>query len=68
VRIGGGVATIRQFLQARLIDELHLAVRPVLLGRGEPLFAGLDVTAMGYDVARHVAGERALHVFLRKLS
>ena len=49
VRIGGGVATIRQYLQARLIDELHLAVRPVLLGAGEPLLAGLDLRALGYE-------------------
>jgi dihydrofolate reductase len=66
VRVGGGVATIRQFLAARLIDELHLAVRPVLLGGGEALFAGLDLPALGYQPVRHVAGERAFHVFLRK--
>jgi dihydrofolate reductase len=66
VRLGGGVATIRQYLQARLIDELHLAVRPVLLGSGENLFAGIDMPALGYEVARQVAGERALHVFIRK--
>jgi dihydrofolate reductase len=66
VRVGGGVATVRQYLEARLIDELHLAVRPVLLGRGEPLFAGLDLPALGYEVSRHLAGERALHVFLQQ--
>ena len=66
VRVGGGVATVRQYLQARLIDELHLAVRPVVLGRGENLFQGLDMSALGYEVAKHVAGERAMHVFLRK--
>jgi dihydrofolate reductase len=66
VRIGGGAATIRQYLQARLIDELHLAVRPVLLGSGEPLFAGLDGRALGYECANTVMGERAMHVFLRK--
>jgi len=66
IRLGGGVATIRQYMAAGLIDELHLAVRPVLLGSGESLFAGLDTRALGYECARHAAGERALHVFLRK--
>jgi len=68
VRLGGGVATIRQYLEARLIDELHLAVRPVLMGAGEKLFAGLDLRALGYEVDRHVQGERAMHVFLRRAS
>jgi dihydrofolate reductase len=66
VRVGGGVATVREFLRARLIDELHLAVRPVLLGRGEALFAGIDLHALGYECTKSVPGERALHVFLRK--
>ncbi len=66
VRIGGGVATIRQYLSARLIDELHLAVRPVLLGSGESLFAGVDLRALGYECERSQMGERAMHVFLRK--
>ncbi|HYL23664.1 MAG TPA: dihydrofolate reductase family protein [Burkholderiales bacterium] len=66
VRLGGGVATVRQYLQARLIDELHLAIRPVLMGGGEPLWQGIDLHALGYECAKHVAGERALHVFLRK--
>jgi len=66
VRVGGGVATIRQYLRAGLIDELHLAVRPVLLGRGEELFTGIDMRALGYECERSVAGERATHVFLRK--
>jgi dihydrofolate reductase len=66
VRVGGGVSTIRQFLRAGLIDELHLAVRPVLLGSGEHLFSGIDLRSLGYESARHVAGERAMHVFLRK--
>jgi dihydrofolate reductase len=66
VRLGGGAATIRQYLQARLIDELHLAFRPVLLGRGENLLAGLDARALGYAGAEHVQGERAMHVILRK--
>ena len=66
VRLGGGVSTIRQYLAARLIDELHLVVRPVLLGAGENLLQGIDAHALGYECVRHVAGERALHVFLRR--
>lgn len=66
VRVGGGVATVRQYLQAGLIDELHLAVRPVLLGRGEHLWNGLDARALGYECTKYVAGERATHVFLSK--
>jgi dihydrofolate reductase len=66
VRIGGGVATVRQFLQARHIDEMHLAVRPVLLGRGENLFAGLDLDALGYAGVEAIGGERATHMIIRK--
>ncbi|HUL65746.1 MAG TPA: dihydrofolate reductase family protein [Burkholderiaceae bacterium] len=66
VRLGGGVATIRQYLRAGLIDELHLAIRPVLLGAGEHLFNGIDARALGYECTKSVAGERAAHVFLRK--
>src|SRR5574340_1204633 len=66
VRLGGGVATVRQYLQAGLIDELHLAVRPVLLCSGEHLFHGINMRALGYECVKHVAGERAMHVFLRK--
>jgi dihydrofolate reductase len=66
VRLGGGVATIRQYLAAGLIDELHLAVRPVLMGSGEPLLRDIDAHALGYECSKQVAGERAWHVFLRK--
>jgi len=67
VRLGGGVATIRQYLQAALIDELHLAIAPVLLGSGEHLLSGIDTRALGYECALHVAGTRAAaHVMLRK--
>jgi dihydrofolate reductase len=66
VRIGGGVATIRQYLQARLIDDLHLATRAVLLGSGESLFRDLDLRALGYQCEKSVAGERATHVFIRR--
>jgi len=66
VRIGGGAATVRQYLAAKLIDELHLAVRPVLLGSGESLMRDLDLRSLGYECAESVPGERAFHVFLRK--
>jgi dihydrofolate reductase len=66
IRVGGGVSTVRQYLSARLIDDLHLAVRPVLLGRGENLFSGLDLDALGYECEKSIAGERATHVFLRR--
>ena len=66
VRLGGGVSTVRQYLGAGLIDELHLAVRPVLLGTGEHLMGGLDLHALGYECTKTIAGERATHMFLRK--
>lgn len=66
VRLGGGAATLRAYLRAGLLDELHLAVRPVLLGAGEHLFHGLDLAALGYECASQFAGERAVHVFLRR--
>jgi dihydrofolate reductase len=66
VRLGGGVATVRQYLQAGLIDQLHLAVRPVLLGTGEPLLEGIDLRSLGYECAEWIAGERATHVFIRR--
>lgn len=68
VRLGGGVATIRQYLRAGLIDELHLVIRPVLMGTGEQFWNGIDMHALGYEYAKHVAGERAMHVYLRKRS
>jgi dihydrofolate reductase len=66
VRLGGGVSTIRQFLNAALIDEIHLALRPVLLGTGEHLFNGIDAHALGYECTKCLGGERATHLFLRK--
>ena len=66
VRVGGGVATIREYLKEGLVDEAHFAMSPVLLGRGEALFAGLDLRALGYHVAETVHGERATHVFIRR--
>jgi dihydrofolate reductase len=68
VRLGGGVATIREYLKARLVDELHLAQRPVLLGEGESLFGGLDLRALGYECTESIAGERATHMMLRRTS
>ncbi len=68
IRLGGGVSTVRQYLRAGLIDELHLAVRPVLLGTGENLLGGLDLPALGYHCQRSVQGERAMHVFLTRQS
>jgi len=68
IRVGGGASTIRQYLEAGLIDELHIAVSPVLLGRGEALFAGLDLPALGYGVKETVAGEGATHLILDRTS
>ena len=62
VRLGGGVATIQQYLRARWIDEMHLAFAPVLLGSGEALFAGIDLPALGYAVTEHVPTPAATHV------
>jgi dihydrofolate reductase len=66
VRVGGGVATIREYFRAGLVDEAHLAMRPVLLGQGEHLLRDLDLRALGYECAESVRGERANHVMLRK--
>jgi dihydrofolate reductase len=66
VRLGGGTATVREYLKAGLIDELHLAVRPILLGSGENLFNGLDLRALGYECEKSIPGERATHVYLRR--
>jgi len=66
VRLGGGLATIRQYLQAGLIDELHLALAPTLLGRGESLFESLDAAALGYRCHRTVPGAGATHVYISR--
>lgn len=66
VRIGGGSNTIQQYLRAGLIDELHLAIAPVLLGTGERLFAGLDMRASGYECIQSVGSEKATHIVLRR--
>jgi dihydrofolate reductase len=66
VRIGGGVSTIRQCLSAGLIDEMHLAVSPVLLGEGENLFSGINLPKLGFTVSKTVAGENTTHVFVKR--
>jgi dihydrofolate reductase len=66
VRLGGGVSTIRQYLQAGLVDEMHLAVAPLLLGSGEHLTAGLDLPTLGYACTEHVASEKATHVIVTR--
>jgi dihydrofolate reductase len=66
VRLGGGVATIREYLRAGLVDEMHLAMSPVLLGTGENLFAGIDAVGLGYQCTEHVAGEKVTHVVLTR--
>ena len=66
MRIGGGASTIRQYLRAGLIDELHIAISPILLGGGERLFEGVDVRALGYECVQFVATEKATHVVLRR--
>jgi dihydrofolate reductase len=66
VRINGGTATLRAFLAAGLIDELHLAQSPVLLGSGEAVFAGLDLPALGYRTQEHVPGENAMHLLIKR--
>jgi dihydrofolate reductase len=66
VKIGGGVSTIRQYLLAGAIDELHLALSPVVLGRGESLFAGIDLPGLGYRVTEAVPVELATHLVLTR--
>jgi dihydrofolate reductase len=66
VKIGGGTSTVRQYLQAGLIDEMHLALAPVLLGQGEALFAGLDLRALGFRVTERAATEAATHLVLAR--
>jgi dihydrofolate reductase len=66
VLVGGGVATVRQYLRAGLIDEMHLAISPILLGSGEHLFADIDTTSLGYRCTEHVPTQNATHVVLTK--
>jgi dihydrofolate reductase len=66
VRLGGGVATVRQYLRAGLIDEMHLAISPVLLGSGEALLEAIDATKLGYHCTEHIASPKATHFILTK--
>ena len=66
VRIGGGADTIRQYLQAGLVDEVHLALSPTLLGQGEALLTGIDLPALDFTCAEHVASGKAMHVVLTR--
>ena len=66
IRLGGGANTIRQYLNARLIDELHLALSPLLLGSGEALFAGIDLLALRYRVSKHMGTGNAMHVVITR--
>ena len=66
VRIGGGVFTIRQYLTMGLIDEMHLAFAPVLLGEGEALFSGINLPNLGFKPIQTTAGEEAMHVILKR--
>jgi dihydrofolate reductase len=66
IRIGGGAATIRQYLQAGLVDEMHLAVSPILLGSGESLLHGVDLVRLGYKCVEHISTETATHVLIRR--
>lgn len=64
IRVGGGVSTIRQYIEARLLDEMHIAISPVLLGAGEHLFTGIDVPTLGYQPIEHVATPNATHIVI----
>jgi dihydrofolate reductase len=66
IRLGGGVSAIRQYLQAKLVDQMHLAVEPMLLGSGEHLLTGLDLPALGYRCTESVAGEKAVHYIISR--
>ena len=66
VRLGGGAATIQQYLRAGLVDEMHVAISPILLGTGEHLFNGLDLVKLGYRCVEHVAVPEAMHIVLKK--
>ena len=66
IRLGGGVSTIRQYLRAGLVDELHLVISPVLLGAGEHLLVGIDLPALGFTCTEHVQTAKAMHVVLTK--
>ncbi len=66
IRIGGGASVIRQYLRESLIDELHIAISPILLGRGEPLFEDVNLKTLGYDCVEFKASDKATHVVIRR--
>ena len=66
VRVGGGVATVREYLRAGLVDEIHFAISPMLLGSGEALLEGIDLKALGFERVRHATTEKAMHLLLKK--
>ena len=66
IKIGGGVDTVRQYLRAGHVDEIHFAVSPVMLGLGEAMFTGIDLRGMGYKVTEHVATDLATHIVLSR--
>jgi dihydrofolate reductase len=66
IQVGGGASTVRQYLQARLIDEMHVAIAPILLGSGEHLLGGIDLPALGYECTEHVATPAATHVVITR--
>ncbi|PRC93188.1 dihydrofolate reductase family protein [Solimicrobium silvestre] len=66
VRVGGGVATVQQYLRAGLVDEMHIAIAPILLGSGESLFSNIDMPSLGYQCSEHVSSPNAMHVILKK--
>jgi dihydrofolate reductase len=68
IRVGGGPDVVRQYLSAGLIEEMHIVISPVLLGKGEPLFAGLDLTALGYECTEYVPSAKAAHLTIKRMS
>ncbi|MDX1960460.1 MAG: dihydrofolate reductase family protein [Leptospiraceae bacterium] len=66
IRLGGGVETVRQYLQKKLIDEMHLAISPIVLGKGENLFSGIDLPALGYEISEYKPSDAAMHIVLAK--
>ncbi|EHK78987.1 bifunctional deaminase-reductase domain-containing protein [Sinorhizobium meliloti CCNWSX0020] len=65
-RLGGGSATVRQYLNARLVDEMHIAISPILLGSGEALFAGMDLPLLGYEVTEYVPSQKSTHIVVSR--
>jgi dihydrofolate reductase len=66
IRVGGGVETVRQYLRAGLIDEMHIALAPILLGSGEQLFSGIALPSLGYYCAEHTSSPNATHLIIKK--